>query len=129
MSTICWYGTGHLPLLRYRVGKYRGLYEKYLHDVLLHQDDATGALLRRNDELERHLASQLEPALALREDELRSLEQRLAQVDHPPRHHLNLENALAASSAEVAAFRNSMSWRVTAPLRTIYGWWLKRTGV
>jgi glycosyltransferase involved in cell wall biosynthesis len=128
MSTVCWYGNGHLPLLRYRVAKHRTQYDAHLHDVLLHQDEATSALLRRNDELERHLASNLEPALALREAELQSLENRLARLDHSSRHLSNLESALAASVAEVDAFKQSMSWRVTAPLRTAYGWWLKWTG-
>jgi len=128
MSTICWYGPGHMPLLRYRVDKFRPVYQEHLWDVLLHQDEATAALLRRNDELERHLASDLEPALAARQAELQSLENRLAGVEHSSRHLSDLETALAASVAEVDAFRRSMSWRVTAPLRTMYGWWLKWTG-
>jgi len=128
MSTVCWYGPGHMPLLRYRVGKFAALYGQHLQDVLLHQDDATAALLRRNDELERHLTSHLEPALAARQTELRSLQSRLARVEQSSQHVSNLETALAASAAEVDAFKRSMSWRVTAPLRTMYGWWLKWTG-
>lgn len=128
ISRHCWYGAGHLPLLRYRVGKYQQLYSQYLWDVLLHQDEATSTLLRRNDELERHLASNLEPTLALRQAELQSLEHRLARHLQSSQHLSNLETALAARVAEVDAFKRSMSWRVTAPLRTVYGWWLKWTG-
>ena len=128
MSTVCWYRPGHLPLLRYRVGKFAALYDQHLRDVLLHQDEATATLLRRNDELERQLMSHLEPALASRQAELQSLESRLARVEQPSRHLSHLETALAASVAEVDAFKHSMSWRVTAPLRTVYGWWLKWTG-
>lgn len=128
MSTACWYGPGHMPLLRYRVGKFAALYQQHLQDVLLHQDEATAALLRRNDELERQLTSYLEPALACRQAELRSIENRLARVEQSSQHVSNLETALAASVAEVDAFKQSMSWRVTAPLRTMYGWWLKWMG-
>lgn len=128
MSHTCWYGPGHLPLLRYRVGKFPSLYSAHLADVLLHQDEGTSALLRRNDELERHLASNLEPALAARQAELQALHARLARLDESSEQLSNLETALASSAAEVQALRQSMSWRVTGPLRTMYGWWLKWTG-
>jgi len=127
-SRHCWYGPGHLPLLRYRVAKYKQLYAQHLQDVLLHQDEATSALLRRNDELERYLASELEPALALRQAELHTLEEKLAPLDAHSAHVANLQAALSNATAEAAALRTSMSWRVTGPLRTMYGWWLRRTG-
>jgi glycosyltransferase involved in cell wall biosynthesis len=128
MSRTCWYGPGHLPLLHYRVDKFRDLYSTHLWDVLLHQDDATSPLLRRNDELERHLASNLEPALAARQAELRSLEEKLARLEQSSQHVRNIETALTASAAEIDTLKRSMSWRVGGPLRTVYGWWLKWTG-
>jgi len=125
MSTVCWHGPGHLPLLCYRLAKHRATYDRYRLDVLLHQDDRTAALLRDNDRLERHIASDLEPAANQRRQELAALQARLvtgAQVEH-------LTAALQTATAEVAALRTSMSWRVTAPLRAIYGKWLDwRTG-
>jgi hypothetical protein len=120
MSTVCWYGPAHLTLLRYRVAKHWATYDRYRLDVLLHQDDATAALLRHNDRLERHIGSDLEPAVNLRREELASLQSKLAAVSHAG----NLQTALQAATAEVAALRASMSWRVTAPLRSIYGRWL-----
>jgi glycosyltransferase involved in cell wall biosynthesis len=120
MSTVCWYGHGHLPLLRYRVAKHRATYDRYRLDVLLHQDDATAGVLRHNDRLERHITSDLEPAVSLRRDELSSLQSRLVAASHAG----NLEPALQAATAEVAALRASMSWRLTAPLRSIYERWI-----
>jgi glycosyltransferase involved in cell wall biosynthesis len=129
MSTICWHGPGHVPLAGYRVAKHRDTYLRYLRDVLLHQDTETAALLRRNDELERYIASDLEPAIASRRDELANLRTRLASLearDRQAQRAVDLESALAAASAEVTALRTSMSWRITGPLRKAYGWWLKR---
>ena len=78
LSTISWYGSGHLPLTRYRLAKHSELYRTHLVDMLLHQDAETATLLRRNDELERELTSELEPAVALRREELATLRTRLA---------------------------------------------------
>jgi glycosyltransferase involved in cell wall biosynthesis len=126
MSRDCWHGPGHMPLARYRLGKHREAYRDHLFEVLLRQEAETAALLRRNDELERQIASDLEPAVARRRAELESLRAKLA----PPRtsRERDLEAALQAAATEVAALRDSASWRVTAPLRDVYGWWLRLRG-
>jgi glycosyltransferase involved in cell wall biosynthesis len=121
MSTICWHGPGHLPLAQYRIAKHAAAYQRHLTEVLLHQDRDTAELLRRNDELEQCIAAELEPELAGRREELARLRSRLEQSDRLVR----LESALAAASNEVSALRSSMSWRVTAPLRQVYGWFMK----
>jgi GT2 family glycosyltransferase len=133
LSTISWNGSGHLPLTTYRLGKHRELYEAHLVDVLLHQDSDTAALLRRNDELERELTSELEPEVALRREELATLRSRLAALRSTPAEDasamaqrlVDLEAALRAATTEVAALRTSMSWRITEPLRRAYGRWLE----
>ncbi|HEX3704146.1 MAG TPA: glycosyltransferase family A protein [Vicinamibacterales bacterium] len=140
MSTVCWHGPGHLPLAGYRIAKHAAAYRAHLRDVLLRQDAETVVLLRRNDELERYIATDLEPSVALRRREVASLQSRFASTTPAPadaahsqsladaeciRH---LDTALEAAAAEVAALRNSASWRVTAPLRRLYGWWLGMRG-
>jgi hypothetical protein len=124
MSVDCWHGPGHLPLARYRLAKHRETYEAHLTPVLLYQDSQTAAVLRRNDEIERYLASELEPSVALRREELARLQALLAVPD-PAARIGGLESALGDASAEMTALRASMSWRVTAPLRRVYGWWLR----
>jgi hypothetical protein len=131
LSTNAWYGPGHVPLTRYRVEKHKALYRTHLIDVLLHQDVETATLLRQNDEKERYLASELEPAVASRREELALLRSRLGSLeprDTPlePSRTRDLEAALDAAAAEVMALRTSMSWRITSPLRTLYGWWLRQ---
>ncbi len=125
MSADCWHGRDHLALARYRFAKHRDSYRRHLADVLLGQDEETGALLRRGDELERYLASELEPAVAARRAEAAALRARLSTPASAATDRVGeLEAALAAASAEIAALRDSMSWRVTWPLRGAYGWWL-----
>jgi glycosyltransferase involved in cell wall biosynthesis len=136
LSTIAWMGSGHLPLTRYRLTKHGEMYRAHLVDVLLHQDAETAAMLRRNDEIERYIATELEPAVAARQEELATLRSRLASLEspespEPPKSQeriRDLEAALSAASAEVAALRASMSWRITGPLRTVYEQWLRRRG-
>jgi glycosyltransferase involved in cell wall biosynthesis len=127
MSSRCWHGSGHMPLARYRVAKHRAAYEQHLFDVLLRQEVETAALLRRSDELERHIGTDLEPAIALRREELASLRAKLA-APSPDQRVEELEAALGTVSAEVTALRDSASWRITGPLREAYGWWLRLRG-
>jgi glycosyltransferase involved in cell wall biosynthesis len=128
MSTVCWHGAAHLPLAGYRFEKHAGTYRRYLTDVLLHQDDETSELLRANDELERYITTELEPVVASRRKELETLRARLPKPptgDVQPQADARireLEESLRASAAEVMALRTSMSWQVTRPLRSIYGW-------
>ena len=135
LSTVCWYGPGHLPLARYQIAKHWATYHAHLTDVFLHQDAETGALLRCNDELERYIASDLEPSVALRQQELAALQSRLALATPAPdgdprlpaltaRVH-ELEGALGGARAEVSALHTSKSWRLTAPLRRACDVWLR----
>jgi GT2 family glycosyltransferase len=133
LSTVSWFGAGHLPLTSYRLAKHADTYRAHLFDVLLHQDAEIAPLLRRNDELERTIHSELEPAVAARRAELETLRSRLAalaspQGAEPSPSKAELASALHAAEQEVAALKASMSWRLTRPLREVYGWWLRRRG-
>jgi hypothetical protein len=120
MSETCWHGTGHVPLAEYRIRKHGDSYRLHLDAVLTHQDDEICDLLRRNSALERSIVTELEPLLEVRRRELARLTARL--------HARDAEASLQRAVAEVAALRASMSWRITAPLRAIYGWWLRHRG-
>jgi GT2 family glycosyltransferase len=138
LSTVAWNGAGHLPLTAYRVAKHAETYRAHLLDVFLHQDEETGGLLRQNDAIERYMASDLEPAVIARRQELAALQLRVSRSaaaisqDASDREMaqrvVDLEAALQAASAEVIALRTSGSWRITGPLRRVYGWWLRWQG-
>jgi glycosyltransferase involved in cell wall biosynthesis len=135
MSTRCWRGPGHLPLAQYRIAKHADSCRKYLFEVLEHQDAEIAGLLRRNDAIERYIGAELEPTLVNRRQELIELKSRLAAAAVSTENGVDqggtraaqvgeLEAALEAASNEATALRNSASWRVTRPLRAVYGWWL-----
>jgi hypothetical protein len=86
-------------------------------------------MLRRNDEIERYIATELEPTVAARQAELAALNARLtALASTSPvsqERTRDLEKALGEAAAEVRALRSSISWRMTAPLRRAYDCWLR----
>jgi glycosyltransferase involved in cell wall biosynthesis len=129
LSTVSWNGSGHLPLMQYRLAKHERLYRQHLLEVLLHQDSETAVMLRRNDEIERYIATELEPTVAARQAELAALNTRLTALASTStvsqERTRDLEKALSEATAEVAALRSSISWRLTAPLRRAYDYWLR----
>lgn len=138
LSTVSWYGSGHVPLTTYRLARHSESYRAHLSDVLLYQDTETAGFLRRNDELERYIGTELEPFVASQREELARLRARLsaatsaadggAPSDAATSRIRELEATLHMVAADARALRSSMSWRVTAPLRDVYGWWLRRRG-
>jgi hypothetical protein len=118
-------GEARLRYWRYLVEKHRPTYEAWLPDVLLRMEDECGQVLLENWLLQREIDMELKPgiapqrpssddAMAKARTEVERLRAELAQTH------------IEASSArrEVVALRESASWRVTAPLRSLYEMWL-----
>jgi glycosyltransferase involved in cell wall biosynthesis len=123
----------HLGLWGYLVAKHRASYERHLFEVLERREADAAELLRGNYELEREIATLLDPQIAGARAEAERLQAKLAAApgragrehDEAPaaaERTAELERQLAAARFEAAALRASLSWRVTAPLRAIYGW-------
>jgi Glycosyl transferase family 2 len=147
MSEQCQRPETHLGLWAYLVAKHRASYERHLFEVLERREADAAELLRGNYELERELATLLGPQLAGAGAEVERLRAKLAAAPDraagergevraaaPPAapaatpRAAELERELAAAHYEAAALRASLSWRVTAPLRAIYGWMRREPG-
>ena len=123
----------HLALWAYLVAKHRASYERHLFEVLERREADAAELLRGNYELERELETLLGPQLAGARAEVERLQAKLAAASdraggEPSWHAAERERELAAARHEAAALRASLSWRVTAPLRAIYGWMRREPG-
>jgi Glycosyl transferase family 2 len=138
----------HLGLWAYLVAKHRASYERHLFEVLERREADAAELLRGNYELEREIETLLGPQLAGARAELERLQAKLAAapgqagdgqdelaagalaaaVPAAALRAAELERELAAARHEAAALRASLSWRVTAPLRAIYGWIRREPG-
>ena len=63
-----------------------------------------------------------------RREELGYLRARLASAEQAVQQTADQQKALREASAEIEALRTSMSWRITGPLRNVYGQWLRWRG-
>lgn len=127
----------HLGTLRYFVEKHGESYRKNLFDILLSRESEMCELLKAGYAMERYLATSLEPLLRSKKQEVERLQQKLelAIVESEPaeggkvakainqeqeQQIESLETALRDAQQEIRGLRNSISWRITAPLRAVY---------
>ena len=141
----------HSGLMHYLIQKHAPSYERHMAEVLQKQDEDIGQLLRDTQQLERHLTTWLEPELTRRLEELEFLEAKLRTASAPDANDeresrlaarvsdleqsltqerlriSQLSAALQHRGSEIDAFRNSKSWKVTRPLRALYGYYMGLT--
>jgi glycosyltransferase involved in cell wall biosynthesis len=131
MRRVASEGKVRLDQVRYLVAKHAASYRAHLVDVLLAKDVEISDLLRGNRERERRLETELLPRLAERRRERDLLRGSPASWGETSRDAARgdargetraLRESVAHLRAEVTALRESMSWKVTAPLRRVYGW-------
>ena len=134
MSKTCMAGEAHVTLMRYLYDKHREHYERHLPELLRAQDAAIADILRENDALERQV-QRAGKLLERRRRKHRALDDSRPDQDEGAASAVEaLEARLCAEQArvrqlsadlervlgEIAAFRNSKSWKLTAPLRAAY---------
>jgi hypothetical protein len=134
----------HRRLMEYLVTKHAASYRLHMKEILQLQDDAIGELLRSNQHQERHIST-LERDVQQRTIELTRLEAKMRSGEDRGEHTARaaelarsveslerelerhrdrlaqLNDAVEYRTREIEALRQSKSWRVTAPLRALYG--------
>jgi hypothetical protein len=140
-------GDEHMALLRHMITRHESSYRQHVFDLLLEMEAASCDLLKITYELDRDLDGGLVPMIAKRQEELDRLERKLQETprqqspeanhereseETPLRRRIEtLEQQLAeyrreldaamharhSAEGQVVALRQSLSWRLTAPLR------------
>jgi chromosome segregation ATPase len=128
MSTFSMRGERRLRLWENLLEKHRASYERWLPEVLALKEAQCGRLLLGNWKAEHEIETQLRPRITERQAELARLTKALDQAREvsmaSDQRVRELEQALEQARAEIAAFRSSWSWRLTAPLRRGLDLWL-----
>jgi glycosyltransferase involved in cell wall biosynthesis len=128
MSRVMMQADVHLGVFGYILEKHRESYRRHLTDLTLRRERAIASLLTEIHDLDRDHHGWLVPELARTEEELAALrdkEQRV-RADRSRQAELDrLQAKVEALDREVQELRRSRSWKATAPLRAVYGWWLR----
>ncbi len=121
----------HPDLYRRLVLKHADTFAANLPTLLARRDDDLAAVRRETHRLELDWHETLGPALQTRRDDDTARERRAARVARDREAEATRAASVALTSeverlvADVEALRHSWSWRVTGPLRTLYGAWLR----
>jgi glycosyltransferase involved in cell wall biosynthesis len=103
--------------------RHRDQYRMHLAEVIETREAAARQLAEEVGRLERDRLVTLDPALERAREELAALADKVARTRarrEREEEHERLASKAAALEHEVHALRNSWSWRLTAPLRTLY---------
>ncbi len=95
-------------------------------DVLVMKERESAGLVREIRGLECDHLTTMVPAIARAREELQALDAKVARAQQALSDRQELERLrwqTGELTREVNALRRSLSWRITAPLRSLYGWW------
>jgi glycosyltransferase involved in cell wall biosynthesis len=131
MSRVMMATDVQLGVFGHILAKHRESYRRHLGELVERRERDIARLAREIYDLDLDHAGWLLPEIARAEEEREALEAKARRVAAERAREAELERLAARVAAlehEVADLRRSWSWRVTAPLRAVYGWWLAHRG-
>ncbi len=131
MSRVMMQGDVHLGVFRQILDKHRESYRRHLAELTRRREADIARLLAEIHDLDLDHHGWLLPQISRTREELAAMRAKVARVEQERAREAELarlEGRVAALEYEVGDLRGSMSWKVTAPLRAAYGWWLRRGG-
>ncbi len=129
MSRVMMQGDVQLGVFGQILAKHRESYRRHLTELTLRREADIARLLGEIHDLDLDHHGWLLPRIARAREELGAARAKVARVEEERAREAELarlEGRATALEHEVADLRGSMSWRVTKPLRTVYGWMLKK---
>ena len=129
MSRVMMQGDVHLGVFGQILAKHRESYRRHLTELTLRREADIARLLGEIHDLDLDHHGWLLPQIDRAREELAAARAKVARVEQDRAREAELarlEGRVAALEHEVADLRGSMSWRITGPLRTVYGWMLKK---
>ncbi|MGH9386300.1 MAG: glycosyltransferase family 2 protein [Vicinamibacterales bacterium] len=132
MSRLMMNGDTHNQLLRGLAEKHEEAYRRHLLDLVFEKESAIAHLCRENRRLELDV-EYLNGLIQRRRENLSAIEVKAERAEKVKRQREELQSQRNEAAALAArALRNelsnvyaSASWRITGPLRTVYGWMLR----
>ena len=131
MSRVMMQTDVHLGVFGYILEKHRESYRRHLAPLALRREIEIARLLREIHDLDCDHHAWLLPELARAEENLEALrdkERRVRADDARQAELQRLQVRVDSLDREVKDLRDSMSWKVTRPLRAVYGWLLRVKG-